>query len=285
MALEFSLIYETKNFYKGSAKEAIFELLVLPLEDESQKLNSFEMLIEPDKGYKIQKNYLGFDIITTTILEPFESLLFELKSRVTKEVKNLFDNPYVESNDEHFLLENQIFRLENHLFLQKSMYAFLDDKSVKSLPLLSDGEALFEYLIRLNRYIFDSFEFCGDSTDVHTTALETLEIRRGVCQDFAHIFIGICRHQGLPARYVSGYLHQGHGYVGDAFLHAWVEVNVPHIGWIGLDPTNGILADEHYIKIAHGVDYSDCAPIKGVLKYEGEMSTQYSVYVKLEDEF
>ena len=101
----------------------------------------------------------------------------------------------------------------------------------------------------------------------------------GVCQDFAHLFLAVMRANSIPARYVSGYLNQGQSFAGDAALHAWVEAFLPGTGWIGFDPSNNLLANAHYLKIGHGLDYSDCMPIKGVFVARANGNTEYSVKV------
>jgi transglutaminase-like putative cysteine protease len=78
---------------------------------------------------------------------------------------------------------------------------------------------------------------------------------------------------------VSGYLNQGGNLVGSAVMHAWAECFIPGFGWFGFDPTNNLLAGVDHIKAAHGVDYSDCSPLKGILKTNGENQTTYKVNV------
>ena len=117
--------------------------------------------------------------------------------------------------------------------------------------------------------------FDPDPTDVHTTVNEVIALKKGVCQDYAHLFIAMARKNHIPCRYVSGYLNQGSTLMGSAVMHAWVEAFIPGHGWHGFDPTNNLLADVNHIKVAHGVDYSDCGPIKGILKTTGGNTTKY----------
>jgi transglutaminase-like putative cysteine protease len=123
-------------------------------------------------------------------------------------------------------------------------------------------------------------EFDPEPTNVHTTVCEAIELGKGVCQDFTHLFVAIARKNRIPCRYVSGYLNQGGNLIGSAAMHAWVEAFIPGNGWHGFDPTNNLLVDMNYIKTAHGVDYSDCSPIKGVLKTSGDNKTSYNVKVR-----
>ena len=96
-------------------------------------------------------------------------------------------------------------------------------------------------------------------TSARTPVGEALRLGRGVCQDFAHLFLAACRGIGLPARYVSGYIHE----TGEVATHAWCQVWTGTSGWIDIDPTRGTFAGDDYIKIAVGRDYSDVPPNRG----------------------
>lgn len=101
------------------------------------------------------------------------------------------------------------------------------------------------------------------TTGPDTTAEAALEQGAGVCQDHAHVFLAACRALGLPARYVSGYLMMNDRVAQDA-THAWVEVHVEGLGWVGFDVSNGISPDERYVRVATGLDYRDAAPVSGL---------------------
>ncbi|TWB79883.1 transglutaminase-like putative cysteine protease [Nitrospirillum amazonense] len=123
----------------------------------------------------------------------------------------------------------------------------------------------------LARRIHDGFAFDAAATSVTTPVLEALALKRGVCQDFAHVMIGALRALGLPARYVSGYLRtlpppgQPRLQGADA-SHAWVQIWCgPDAGWIDMDPTNDTLIDRNHITLAYGRDYDDVCPLRGVI--------------------
>ncbi|MCI1218035.1 transglutaminase family protein [Bifidobacterium crudilactis] len=99
--------------------------------------------------------------------------------------------------------------------------------------------------------VFDAFTYTPGLTTIRTTAEEALTQGKGVCQDYAHAMLAVCRHLGMPARYIAGLLG------GEGATHAWVEV-YDHDRWIGLDPTHNRLVNDEYITIAHGRDYRDC---------------------------
>lgn len=129
-----------------------------------------------------------------------------------------------------------------------------------------------------------SIAYVHGSTSVHSTAAEVWEARNGVCQDISHVVIGALRDAGIPARYVSGYLHPredaevGEPVVGES--HAWVEWFVG--SWQGFDPTNGIPIGDRHVTVGHGRDYSDVAPLRGV--YAGSPRSGMDVSVTITQE-
>lgn len=121
-------------------------------------------------------------------------------------------------------------------------------------------------------------KYVPGTTDVTTGAGEVLAAGTGVCQDQAHLLIAAARVMGLPARYVSGYLFDNE--TGEAHSpHAWAEIHVKDLGWIGLDPANGISSTERHVAIAIGLDYRSAAPIVGV--FPGRAEEDMSVHVRL----
>ena len=121
------------------------------------------------------------------------------------------------------------------------------------------------------------------TTSVDTHGNQALELRKGVCQDFAHAALILCRCLGIPARYVSGYFFdrtRDQTMRGSEASHAWIEVLVNGFGWYGLDPTNNQVVDENYIVLGTGLDYKDVAPVTG--SYFGKLpkSMEVSVTVK-----
>lgn len=137
-----------------------------------------------------------------------------------------------------------------------------------------EGRPLLEAARELMHRVHADFEYAPAATDVNTPALEALSLRRGVCQDLAHVMLGCLRSLGLPARYVSGYLltEPPPGQprlVGCDASHAWVSVYLPAAdgpgAWVDLDPTNDRAPGEDYVTLAIGRDFSDVSPMRGVI--------------------
>ncbi|MDX2140748.1 MAG: transglutaminase family protein [Chloroflexota bacterium] len=135
----------------------------------------------------------------------------------------------------------------------------------------------------IKRSIYEAFEYVPESTEVDSPIDQTLTTGKGVCQDFSHIMLATCRELGIPARYVSGYLYHRRDNGGRSLpdaSHAWVEVLLGELGWVGLDPTNSLLGEGRHIRVAVGREYSDVPPTRGVFK--GNADSALSVEVKVE---
>ncbi|MBF0158078.1 MAG: transglutaminase family protein [Magnetococcales bacterium] len=148
----------------------------------------------------------------------------------------------------------------------------------------SAGRTLLDAVNDLMQRIYREFTYCAAVTTVTTPLEEVMQHRQGVCQDFAHVAIGSLRAIGLAARYVSGYLETSpppgkSRLIGADASHAWFAVFVPGQGWIDFDPTNNLLPQERHITLATGRDYSDVAPLKGVILGGGQETLHVSVDV------
>ncbi|MEM9295101.1 MAG: transglutaminase family protein [Planctomycetota bacterium] len=154
------------------------------------------------------------------------------------------------------------------------------------------GRPVLEATEALNRRVFDEFAYDPTATTVSTPVWRVFAERRGVCQDFAHLMIGMLRSLGLPARYVSGYLRsadtappgQSVGLVGADASHAWVSLRVAapgcDLGWVDFDPTNNRVPGDTHVTVAWGRDYADVAPVKGVLVGGGRHELEVAVRVE-----
>ncbi len=151
-------------------------------------------------------------------------------------------------------------------------------------PSFPEGRPIIEAVLDLTARIFREFTYQSGATDVATSVEEVLRIKRGVCQDFAHLEIACLRTLGLAARYVSGYLltHPPAGQpklVGADASHAWISVWVPETGWADFDPTNNVMPKSDHITLAFGRDFQDVSPVSGVLLGGGEHEVDVAVDV------
>lgn len=144
---------------------------------------------------------------------------------------------------------------------------------------IKDPRNPLDDLHALSTTILEAVPYTLGQTYADTTAQEALSGGHGVCQDHAHIFIAVARAAGIPARYVSGYLMMVDRVDQDA-SHAWAEVHIDSLGWVGFDVSNRISPDEHYVKIAIGNDARDAAPITGLRVGSAEESMIVSLQVQ-----
>ncbi len=121
--------------------------------------------------------------------------------------------------------------------------------------------------------------YVTDSTHAQTTGASAFESKRGVCQDYAHIFISAARHLNIPARYVTGYLLLDDG-SGAAAHHAWAEAQVDHLGWVGFDATNDLCPTDRYVRLGSALDAASAAPIRGVRRQMAQERLTVQVAVR-----
>jgi transglutaminase-like putative cysteine protease len=140
------------------------------------------------------------------------------------------------------------------------------------------GATLGTFMVGVSHHLHVHFEYAKDVTSSSSPVDDVLRLRKGVCQDFAHLMLAVMRSYGVPARYVSGYLHRPNK---ESQSHAWVEVWTPEQGWCGIDPTNDCVVNEHFVKVAVGRDFTDVPPNKGVYRGIGEETIGARVETRL----
>lgn len=147
---------------------------------------------------------------------------------------------------------------------------------------LRSGVPMGEAMSALNRAIHERFEYKPGATEVNTPLATVWKKREGVCQDFAHIMLSVLRTAGLPARYVCGYIEADgpEKLVGSIATHAWVEVMLPGLQWVAIDPTNNQWCGERHIAVALGRDFVDASPVRGTFKGSGTQSMKVRVTMK-----
>ncbi len=157
----------------------------------------------------------------------------------------------------------------------------LDDFLQRSLR---PGREIMDLCNELMARIFSEFEYKSGSTDISTPLQTILDRKKGVCQDFAHVMLAALRRLHIPARYVSGYLETiplpgTEKLQGADASHAWLEAYTPATGWVGFDPTNNKIPGHQHIKIAHGRDYFDVRPLRGIFVGSGRQQLTVEVDV------
>jgi len=280
--LTYRIRYEAENHYQHVVQEGLFEFLVMPCEDTTQTIKEVVTTNTLHRPVFLAKNPFGFDITCFRVDEPFTHLGFTAACLVEKQENIL--HSVAESltlEEEQRVLQSEDFLVDHYLHIMPTDLTRLPIEQIPETLLYQKDQPLFSYIDFLNQSIYEIMEYQAGVTTFTTSATETLVNPRGVCQDYAHLMLGVLRQQELPCRYVSGYLNQdkGIGMIGSTQTHAWLEVFIPNMGWVGFDPTNNLMADEHYIKIADGLDYRDCSPLKGHIRPGVINKTDHIVHV------
>lgn len=272
----------TQYRYAYPVRESVMEVWMQPQKSIRQRLVSFDLELDPPAQVFSYADSFGNAVYHFDVPQPHDSLTITARSAVETQPPT----PLPEHLDlgEWDRLRSEFLRGENFDFLRphgfaresEALHKFMADHDIDALRNRDPLSALKT----LNKTLYDSFGYEAGVTRADSPIDDVLKAGKGVCQDFAHVMIAICRSWGIPARYVSGYLFtdRKHGDRSDPdATHAWVEVFLPSVRWIGFDPTNNTHATERHVACAIGRDYSDVPPSRGV--YKGEAESQLAVGV------
>lgn len=280
MSKEYTVTYSSDNVYENWVYDAFWQFLIMPIKNESQEILDIDFKNSLHTINEFSVNGYGFKTIRVQSKKKFKKVSFEGKFKVLKsEIKE----PPKPSKAEICKSYEEI----NSLTFKVNFQRFLKTTGLTTLPIgnkplfkFDNNASVIENLHSLNNWVYQHLHYLTGVTDISSTLEKVLSQQSGVCQDFAHVFCALARFNGIPARYVSGYLNHESGYVGDSQMHAWAEAFVPDFGWSGFDPTNNITENSNHIKVSHGKDYNDCSPLKGVVHSQGNHKTNHSVVVK-----
>jgi transglutaminase-like putative cysteine protease len=260
------------------------ELRMQPRSEGPQALRSFQISTNPRAQLYAYTDHLGNAVYHFNVLRAHEELRIEVQAVV--EIASIPQAPPATDTLEWGRFNSYNLTDEQFDLLEPSKFARLSPALLEFMAqhnlMKPTGDPL-SALRLLNTTICDAFQYTAGITDAHSPIEVALSEKRGVCQDFAHIAIAIARHWGIPARYVSGYLHhreKSNDRSIDDATHAWIETYLPSLGWVGFDPTNDVLAGERHIRAAVGRDYADAPPTRGTFK--GGAHSELAISVSVE---
>ncbi len=276
----YHISYETENYYTRPVREAFIELMVLPETNKYQECISYKIENSLEANPHFSTSLFGAKLIRFKLPGKFCSFNIKVNSTVKR---NFTDTSY--SNGlltcpQNVSLSDDNFRIDYFRYLSLNEFTSPQKSHIPKEALRYRDEDIFEYMKRANNWIFNYIKYEIGVTGTQTTIDEILDLKAGVCQDQAHLFIAVMRANKIPARYVSGYLSQGPSFNGNLAMHAWAEAYLPGAGWVGFDPSNNMLSNDNHIKVSHGLDYTDCMPIRGVVIAKGLGTTSYKVKIE-----
>lgn len=254
--MQLKIHHETRFTYETPPQRGVLQIRVRPRDNAAQTVNDWALELTGARSEVRFVDAFGTEVELIQ-MEPDQT---ELSIRVDGQVT---------THSNAGIVGKEFGHVRQWFFQRTTPLTHADDAVLEVCDALrlkdriSANERL-DALHELSAYIRDKVQYTTGQTNTQTTASDALREGRGVCQDHAHVFLAAARSVGLPARYVSGYLMMNDRVDQDA-SHAWAECFVPDLGWTGFDISNGISPDERYVKIAHGLDYNDCAPTRGVI--------------------
>jgi len=282
--MKLSIFHRTHYAYAVPVQSSFNEARLQPADNAQQRRHRFLLKILPPTRLTHYRDFYNNTVHMFDLSRPHTELTIEATSIVT--TSNLVGLP----EDARLAPLDSLAdcsRLERcYDYLRPSQFV-TDSVDVWRLAIdVAAGETdAWQTVLKIMHFVNSQFAYEPASTHVHTTMMEAIALKKGVCQDFAHVMIGMCRALKIPARYVSGYLYNGPAehLKGSQASHAWVEIFLPSVGWCGLDPTNNQQVNGNYVKIGVGRDYADVPPIKGSYRGTAERFLKVDVMVTLLD--
>ncbi len=278
----YQIQHVTKYEYDRPVKESCNEIKIYPFSCAEQEVIKHELHIAGNPYVQEFIDYWGNKTGLFNVLPLHGELIIESRLTIRTTAPDDLEVNFISTWDElksevkksFQLIETSVVdTIENHQAIQDII------NSVNPLE-----KPVAQVVQECSSYIFNNFKYIKGITDVETTVDEILNVKAGVCQDFAHLLLQILRTLKIPSRYVSGYICPNkNGMRGEGATHAWVEAYIPQNGWAGIDPTNNIWVTNNHVKLAVGKHFTDCTPIKGTFKGLGKQHLSVFVSIGYED--
>jgi transglutaminase-like putative cysteine protease len=277
----YAIQHVTRFKYDFPVYESVMQVRLQPRSDERQQCQSFHLYLRPTARVFPSQDHAGNWVHFFTIPSAHKELTITANS-----VVNVLAPPALPA-----ALDLTAWSAVDELARAPLNWEWVQPSAMTPAPpalqalasefQISRRRDPLSALLRINQLLHDAFTYDTGSTRVDSPIDESLAHRSGVCQDFSHIMLALVRHVlRMPCRYVSGYLfHRDDDRSTDDATHAWVEVLLPELGWLGLDPTNALVAGERHIRTALGRDYLDVPPTHGI--FRGGAESELGVVVKV----
>jgi transglutaminase-like putative cysteine protease len=261
--------------YQAPARDSFNDARLRPSSNARQTVEEFDLTTTPSAPFRQYRDFFGNWVHHFEIPGPHESLVIESRSVVLAHPPPPLSN---ETTTAPLAALPELAKSSDGFdYLGPSRFVDLEAATWRLAIDATVGIAdTWQAVQALMRFVHGHLAYQPSSTHVHTPLRDALAQRRGVCQDFAHLTLGLCRSIKIPARYVSGYLAVERARA----THAWVEVWIPTIGWLALDPTHNKQTDHSYVKIGAGRDYGDVPPVTG--SYRGTHEHKMEIEVQID---
>lgn len=267
--MKLEIVHSTRYRYSGPIAETVMEVRLRPMDGNGQRCIDFALELSHGVRARAYVDGFGNHVHYFNLVRPHSALSVVSRSAVETGL-----GPDADSGEE---LVQDFLRFRSPV-KEVDGVRELADRHVIADP--GSAQLVEQALDALTTTLSREFTYDRTVTNVYSAVDDVLALKAGVCQDFAHLFIAAARAMGVPARYVSGYIHTP-GERAAAASHAWAEAWVAGRGWIGFDATHPVRTTPHHVRLAVGRDYTDAAPTRGV--YVGSATGTMSVSVKTRD--
>lgn len=273
--MKWDIVHQTRYAYASPVKHSFNEARLRPFSNGEQTVEAFELKVLPATRVSQYHDFYSNIVHHFEIAGLHSSLLVESRLRVATHPPPPM--PETWAPWPLTLIGEALKETRNYEFLETSRYVEITPEAWRLAVDATIGRTdAWQAALAIMRFVHRRIAYVPNSTSVHTHMRGVMREGRGVCQDFAHVMIGLCRALKIPALYVSGYLATEKA----SATHAWTEVFIPGVGWRALDPTHDCQAGEAYVKIAVGRDYADVPPITGTYKGTTDRSLEVDVKIK-----
>ena len=259
--------YKTSYHFSNEVPMLIQQIKLYPTECKNQKILKWSIDALEGELSEVFTDALGHKIQNIYINNAPKEQVISAKGIV--ETKNL-----------HGVVSGLNEKVHPQCFLRQTDLTSPDKKITNLVKIKSKLDSV-DFCHQLNEIVGNSISYESGSTSIETKATDAILIGKGVCQDFAHILIGLARYYGYPARYINGFsAHESNG-VNET--HAWVEIYITDLGWVAFDPSKKTCIDEKYIRVGCGFDFTDASMIKGVkCNFNGEETLDKDLKIRLQ---
>ncbi len=283
--MDFEITHLTHYKYGHPAAEAYGEARLTPPTLPQQTVLSHRLALDPEVKTSTYTDHFGNQVDFFSL--PFRHRQLTLRNEIvvrTEAVRRPQESLDLPVQDARQILNSALPDIFD--YLQPSDVVETGRESAQwAKRFFAAGAPLGEALVQLNEAIHTEFTYEPGTTENSTSLATVWKTRTGVCQDFAHIGLSVLRTAGIPARYVCGYIETdaaagGGRLTGAVATHAWIDVLVPGMTWVALDPTNRQWVNERYVAVSFGRDYRDAAPLRGTFKGSGGQKMSIQVHMK-----
>ncbi len=260
--------YETSYVFSSNVPRLVQSIMLHPTECLNQKVVCCDIFTSKGELVKVPEDALGHR-------------LYNIYNKNISEPQTISMKTTVETKDFSGLMKGLNESVHPDCFLRQTKLTE-PDKKILNLVKKKVVKGSVDFCHHLNERVSSSIKYLSGSTDIYTSAADAISQGSGVCQDFSHILVGLARFHGYPARYVNGFMLDDTDLASND-THAWAEIFITNLGWVGFDPCHGKCIDDRYVRVGCGYDFSFTSMIKGVkTNYDGTELLNHHLSVQAE---